>query len=122
MGIQTRLGSRPEANTEIDADSDEEVAGYVNAVDVRGSQPTDEVRKRRRANGVASTRYRENGRFVSAPSIQPRVEEVEEDDDVMMDCMPQAQTQESSQTQQGQHQQDNVPARARGRRTEGAPK
>ena len=90
--VGLRLGSRGGDNTAIDEDSDEdlEIAGYVNAVGTRSSQDAD-AGKRRRENGIASTRSRQAGQYVA-----PRVEDLV-DDDVMMDRMPE-ETQSSSQT------------------------
>ena len=49
------------------------------------------MRKQHRAEGIASTRNRENGRFVG---LHPHVEEaLEENDDIMMDRIPESQTQ-----------------------------
>ncbi|KAJ6102679.1 hypothetical protein N7486_005106 [Penicillium sp. IBT 16267x] len=74
-----RLGSCPDQNLEIDDPSDEEVVGYeqagLNAVGTRNSQ--DSARKRRREQGIASTRNPQTGRYE-----QPRVTDLD-DEEVM---------------------------------------
>ncbi|KAJ9481739.1 hypothetical protein VN97_g11725 [Penicillium thymicola] len=87
-----RLGTSPELNEEID-DDDETGAG-VHALGTRASQ--DAVRKRRRENGVASTRSYEAGRYEPA-----RVEEIVGDEEVMMDSPPTVQH-DSAPASQGQ--------------------
>ncbi len=88
LGVQSSLGSRPELNEEID-DEEDEFAGYVNSMNTRSQ---DDVRKRRRENGIASTRNREAGRYMG-PSAQT-------EDDVMMERPHLYESQNSTQTQQ----------------------
>ncbi|KAJ5636940.1 uncharacterized protein N7484_010253 [Penicillium longicatenatum] len=79
-----RLGSYPRENQEIDDDSDEEVTGFeqagLNAVGTRSSQ--DPIRKRRREQGIASTRNLQTGRYE-----QPMVTDLE-NEEVMMEGGP----------------------------------
>ncbi|KAK5790997.1 hypothetical protein VI817_006306 [Penicillium citrinum] len=89
LSVQFSLGSRPELNEEID-DEEDEFAGYVNSMNTRSQ---DDMRKRRRENGIVSTRNREAGRYMGL-SAQA------EEDDIMMERFYLHESQDSTQTQQ----------------------
>lgn len=97
--LATRLGVTPELNEEIDDDDEisriDEINAGVYALNTRASQ--DAARKRRRENGVATTRSYEAGRFEPL-SQQARVEEVL-DEEVMMDSPPTVRESEAVSTQ-----------------------